>query len=110
MKIQVACPSCGGACPVDAALVGRGVRCAHCGHRFAIPSPGEPEPDVYGLGEPTKAKAGGTAFCPPQVSVFVSNRGDEPTTAPAPREPRRARAGSTARDARRREADFPGRT
>ena len=110
MTIPFACPSCGAGGSVDAALVGKQVRCKQCGHRFAVPGPGETESEVYGLGETTEEKAGVTAFSPPQVSVFVSNRGEEPTTAPTPRKPKRAKAGSTARDARRREADFPWRT
>ena len=107
MKIPFACPSCAAQGTTDASFVGRQCRCKHCGHRFAIPDPGEGGPDEYALEEPTATATGFEAPNPVPDSVFVPNRGDESSFTPAPRRPRREapKSAGTGKSSRR---DAPG--
>jgi hypothetical protein len=105
MTISFACPSCAATGSVDASFAGKPARCKHCGHRFSIPRPGEPEPAVYGLEEPDTAVAAGTAIDPSTDSVFFRSQGDGPIAA-VRRQPKRTVPGSIARSARSRGAQF----
>jgi predicted Zn finger-like uncharacterized protein len=100
MKVTFACPSCAAAGSVDETLVGKRVRCKHCGHQFAVPNPGDSEPEVYGLEEPPEATAGVGAMSPSPASVFVSSRGEESNAA---RIPRKSKAVAPRRPARERD-------
>jgi hypothetical protein len=73
---------------VDASAAGKAARCRHCGARFTIPKPGEPEPEVYALDEAAVETGRGPAPGAPEGSAFVRSRGSEPAT-PAARERRR---------------------
>jgi hypothetical protein len=106
MSIRFACPSCGAAGSLDATLVGRQVRCKHCAYRFNVPSPGKPEAEVYALDGPDVEAARSAATSPAPGSTFVPRRGDEPTTAGAPRKVKRTASGSTSRPGRRPESGF----
>jgi len=89
MSLRFACPSCGASGSVDAALVGKAVRCKHCKYRFAIPGPGEAEDAGYALEGPI----GETPIGPEPGSAFVPRRGVEPTTGAAPRKIKRGPVG-----------------
>ena len=100
MKVAFTCPGCGVAGAVDAVHAGKVVRCKHCGFRSAVPTAGEPEPEMYALDEPTAGKTEGLAVMQAEGSVFVASGGGQPARAPRPgrpanQAPDRARAGVT---------------
>jgi hypothetical protein len=73
MRVSFACPSCGAGGSAEESFVGRPVRCRHCGHRFAIPAPGETASEVYDLETPPPTVDPRPAPGP----VFVPSRGDQ---------------------------------
>jgi hypothetical protein len=76
MKIPFACPSCNATGSADAAFIGRQVRCKHCGTRFAIPDPDDPDADVYALEGASDAPAQDDSASEAQSTFFVPSRGD----------------------------------
>jgi hypothetical protein len=108
MRITFACPDCAAAGAVDAAFAGKGVRCKHCGCRFAVPVPGQVESDVYALDESIGETGGPAASDTDLGSAFVPSRGDEAnTTAAAPKPKRAARKPSTGAASRRNADSVP---
>ena len=76
MKIPFACPSCNATGSADAAFIGRQVRCKHCGARFAIPDPDDPNADVYALEGAFDAPAQDDSASEAQSTFFVPSRSD----------------------------------
>ena len=97
MKIPFACPSCNATGSADAAFIGRQVRCKHCGERFAIPDPDDPNADVYALEGAAEEPAQDDATGQAQSTFFVPSRSDGTpgaTRRPGRSDPRRADADS----------------
>jgi hypothetical protein len=105
MRISFACPSCAAGGSVDASAAGRLARCKHCGCRFTIPRPGEPDTAGYSLEGPDEPSDSSHATVPPPDSTFVRSR-RENATAP-PRQPKRRAPEATARTTRKRVSRFP---
>src|SRR4051794_34499291 len=76
MKIPFACPSCNASGSADAAFIGRQVRCKHCGERFAIPDPDDPNADVYALEGAADEPAQDDAMGLDQSTFFTPSRSD----------------------------------
>jgi hypothetical protein len=76
MKIPFACPSCNASGSADVAFIGRQVRCKHCGTRFAIPDPDDPEANVYALEGAADEPAQDDATSLGQSTFFVPSRSD----------------------------------
>jgi hypothetical protein len=96
MRIPFACPSCNAAGSADAVHIGKQVRCKHCGARFAMPSPDEPEADTYALEEPDEEPARGRSMGPPEGgSSFVPSRVDDTAAGDRPRRKKRTASGLT---------------
>ena len=74
MKIPFACPSCNAAGSADAAFIGRQVRCKHCGERFAIPDPDDPDADVYAIEGAAEEPAQDDSASQDQSTFFVPSR------------------------------------
>jgi hypothetical protein len=106
MKIPFACPSCNATGSADAAFIGRQVRCKHCGARFTIPDPDDPDADVYALegaaDEPAQEDATGLA----QSTFFVPSRGDGTSGGDKAARKKRS-AGLTPTRARKEKPAFP---
>ncbi len=110
MTISFACPGCAAPGSVDASAAGRPARCKHCGHRFTIPRPDQPEPEVYSLDEPVPNVAAVTGMSPERESAFVPSPGDEWSAAAPRTAKRRPASGSTKRTASRRRPWFAWQT
>jgi hypothetical protein len=76
MKIPFECPSCNASGSADAAFIGRQVRCKHCGTRFAIPDPDDPDANVYALEGAADEPAQEDATSLDQSTFFVPSRAD----------------------------------
>jgi hypothetical protein len=109
MKITFTCPGCAAPASVDASAAGSPARCKHCGHRFTIPKPGEPEPEVYALDERVEEAPPVRVISPPQESAYVRSRGEEGIVTARPLRQRPA-SRSTKRTAGRRRSRSPWRT
>jgi transcription elongation factor Elf1 len=106
MKISFACPSCNATSSADAAFIGRQVRCKHCGTRFAIRDPDDPEEDVYSLERAADEPAQEDVTNPAQSTFFVPSRGDGTTGDKAARKKRSA-TGLTPTRARKEKPTYP---
>jgi hypothetical protein len=110
MKIPFACPSCNASGSADAAYVGTQVRCKHCGARFAIPNPDDPEEDVYALEGATNEPAADAATSPDQSVFFVPSRVDNTATGARAAKKKREAPGLTPTRARKHSPAFPWQT
>jgi hypothetical protein len=107
MKIPFACPSCNATGSADVAFVGRQVRCKHCGTRFAIPDPDDPEADVYALEGTADEPAQDDAASPAQSTFFVPSRGDGTPGGDKAARKKRYSTGPTPTRARKEKPAFP---
>jgi hypothetical protein len=110
MKTTFTCPGCGRSGSVDAALVGRQIRCNQCRHRFAVPGPAEEEAEGYSVVETTRGNAGVAATTTHSGAVFVPSRGDQPPISRPSRKPNRTTSGSKPRASRSQEPEFSWKT
>jgi hypothetical protein len=107
MKIPFACPSCNATGSADAAFIGRQVRCKHCGARFTIPDPDDPDADVYALEGASDAPAQDDSASEAQSTFFVPSRSDSTPGGDRAARKKRSSTGLTPTRARKEKPAFP---
>jgi hypothetical protein len=107
MKIPFACPSCNATGSADAAFIGRQVRCKHCGTRFAIPDPDDPEANIYALEGAADEPAQDDATSLTQSTFFTPSRSGGTSEGETAARKKRSSTGLTPRRARKEKPAFP---
>ena len=107
MKIPFACPSCNATGSADAAFIGRQVRCKHCGERFAIRDPDDPNADVYALEGAAEEPAQDDAMGLDQSTFFTPSRSDGKSGGDKAARKKRSSTGLTPTRARKEKPAFP---
>jgi hypothetical protein len=107
MRIPFACPSCNATGSADAAFIGTQVRCKHCGARFAIPDPDDPEANIYALEGAADEPAQDDATSLGKSTFFVPSRSDSTTGGGQAARKKRSSTGLTPTRARKEKPAFP---
>jgi hypothetical protein len=92
---------------VDAAHIGKRVRCKHCGAFFSIPDPQVGDPDVYELEPPANQIVTEDSGASGQEAVFVPARRERLAPADRPRGVGQPASSSTLTRVRMSESRFP---